>query len=357
MPNNNGVIFARIGWMRYYSGSQSDDERPIGGGSYNTIGRGSEICNFKVIAGKKLYGFFSPPGRDATRRNGITKLERVAPGFKGGELADVTVIFVASNKTTGNSSTRQQRVVGWYQNAKLQRVWQDDPTGERWTVGSTGKKERALYNVVADLKNAVLLPTILREHPIPRGKGGMGQANVRYLCDEDGQVSVLPWMKKAIDYVETYNGENLLTNPLAETMGAAESELEIAAGYESNRLIRKAVEERAMEVTKKYYRRCGYAVEDKSRTESYDFLCGKDGARLRVEVKGTRTDGAIILLTANEVELAQSGRGKTELCVVHSISVSNAKTPKATGGKLVRYENWNPHSHELRPVQYVCQLF
>jgi hypothetical protein len=341
--------------MTYYTGSQSDDERPIGGGSYNKIGHGSEICNFKLIDGSKLYGFLQPSAKDAMG-NGIITLERVATGFKGSELADVTVIFIASDRSTEGSPLHLQLIVGWYRSATLLRVWQDDSTGERWTVGQTGSKEGALYNAVTEKKNAVLLPTLHRRHAVPRGKGGMGQANVRYLYDEHGKLSILPWMKFAIDYVETYNGENLLTNPLAERMAAAESELEIAAGYKSNPLIRKVVEERAMEVTKNHYKRLGYTVEDKSRTESYDFLCSKLGARLYVEVKGTQTGGAIISLTANEVTLAASGSVKIELCVVHSISVSNEKKPKASGGTLVRYENWNPHSHELRPVQYVCRL-
>jgi hypothetical protein len=87
--NKNGVIFARIGWMKYYSGSRSDDVRPVGGGSYTKTGLGNEICNFKVIDGR-IYGFFSPPGRDATHRN--VNLKRVAPGVTGDELSDVTVI-------------------------------------------------------------------------------------------------------------------------------------------------------------------------------------------------------------------------------------------------------------------------
>jgi len=29
------VLFARVGWMRWYRGVQPDDLKPIGGGAYN----------------------------------------------------------------------------------------------------------------------------------------------------------------------------------------------------------------------------------------------------------------------------------------------------------------------------------
>jgi len=346
------IIFARIGWMKHYSGSRSDDERPTGGGSYNEIGLGSEICNFKDIAGE-IYGFFSPPGRDTAGKR-VVNLNRIAPSFTRDELSDVTVIFVAPDDTA-DVSTRE-RIIGWYRHAKVLRVWQDDPTGLRWTIDQDGEEVRALYNVVVKKKDAVLVPPSLRRHSIPRGKGGMGQANVRYLYDDHGKIKLHDWMKNAIEYVKSYNGENLLTNPLAEMAIAAQAELEVAAGYESNPKIRRAVEERAMDAVKEYYLREGYAVVDKSRTESFDLLCEKSGVKLFVEVKGTRADGKTISLTAKEVELAARPQVKMELCVVHSIEVSNDKQKKAKGGALVRYKCWNPKDHDLQPIQYVCRL-
>jgi len=46
------VLFARVGWMKWYRGPQADDERPIGGGSYNKTGIGGENLNFLPINGK-----------------------------------------------------------------------------------------------------------------------------------------------------------------------------------------------------------------------------------------------------------------------------------------------------------------
>jgi hypothetical protein len=324
----------------------------MGGGSFNKKGRGSEICNFKEIEGE-IYGFFSPPGRDE-QGSGTLNIDRIAPHFVGDELGDVTVIFLATDRAA--DALAREKIVGWYRKATVLRVWRDDPTGLRWALDEGRRVVSALYNVLVSKEDAVLLPTHLRRHLIPRGKGGMGQANVRYLYNSRGKLTTFDWMNDAIRYVESYKGENLLTSPLAETAGIMQDELEIIAGYESNARIRKALEKRAMDVAKNHYVRHGYAVHDKSQTESYDLLCHKAGARVLVEVKGTRTDGGTIVLTTNEVKLASRQDVEMDLCVVHSIIVSNDEKPEATGGTLVRYENWNPKNHGLQPVQYICRL-
>ena len=53
------VLFARIGWMRFYGGPVPGDERPIRGGAYNENNIGGEVYNFRVTKGH-LYGFFKP---------------------------------------------------------------------------------------------------------------------------------------------------------------------------------------------------------------------------------------------------------------------------------------------------------
>jgi hypothetical protein len=68
------VLFARIGWMKYYNGPQSGDEKPTGGGKYNKANLGHEVFNFHEISGQ-LFGYFQPQMR--TQR---IALERVG-GF------------------------------------------------------------------------------------------------------------------------------------------------------------------------------------------------------------------------------------------------------------------------------------
>jgi hypothetical protein len=49
------VLFARVGWMKYYAGPQTGDEKPIGGGKNNKKNIGHELFNFKNFGGN-LYG-------------------------------------------------------------------------------------------------------------------------------------------------------------------------------------------------------------------------------------------------------------------------------------------------------------
>lgn len=353
MSDQPRVVFARIGWMKRYNGSEPGDERPVGGGEYNARGHGSELHNFKPIGGT-LYGFFQTPARDPSHY-GTLSLKRVEPSARGEYLDDVTVIFVAPPQE-GRNPKEPWLIVGWYRNAKLLRVSQEDTTGQRMTVDANGNTEGGLCNVMAPAETAVLLPLFRRTHPVPRGAGGMGQANVRYIYDERGKLAMTDWMRDAIAYVQEYDAENLLTDPLAENTYRAQQELEASAGYETDPRIRKAVEKRAMDVVEGHYRAQQYAVEDTSKHKSFDFLCTKGGTALRVEVKGTRTDGSVLLFTRNEVKLARDPKTPVDLCVVHSIELHDGDRPPAKGGILVHYPHWNPNDHQIQPVQWECRL-
>ena len=100
------VLFARVGWMRFYNGSVPGDERPVGGGSYNESNIGHEVYNFRETD-ERLYGYFQPP-----MSTDIVALERIdreaSPSTK--QLNDVLVIFVARRPDGG------QVIVGWYGN-------------------------------------------------------------------------------------------------------------------------------------------------------------------------------------------------------------------------------------------------
>ena len=63
---------------------------------------------------------------------------------------------------------------------------------------------------------------------------------------------------------------------------------------------------RAMHVVKKHFENRGFSVEDVHRTQPYDFKCGSNIESVYVEVKGTRTRGEIVALTAGEVKFARA---------------------------------------------------
>src|SRR5712692_5156020 len=56
---SNRVLFARIGYMKYYAGPQPGDERPKHGGKYNREKIGHEVYNFHRASGW-VYGYVQP---------------------------------------------------------------------------------------------------------------------------------------------------------------------------------------------------------------------------------------------------------------------------------------------------------
>ena len=105
------VLFARIGWMRFYGGPVPGDERPIRGGAYNENNIGGEVYNFRVTKGR-LYGYFKPPVA-----NGGLNLERIGVVADNAHSLDgVLVVFVATQP-----EEHRQVIVGWYRAAVVLR--------------------------------------------------------------------------------------------------------------------------------------------------------------------------------------------------------------------------------------------
>jgi hypothetical protein len=312
------LLFARIGWMKYYNGLLRGDEKPRGGGKYNKTGVGNEAFNFHDLRGR-LLGYFQPQMRASK-----IKLERIVPGTKGNVLNGVLVVFVATNPEQGG-----QCIVGWYRNATVYRNHRSSPPKERNGFN---------YFLVAEARQAVLLPTHLRTQIVTGGKGGFGQANICYLFEQNGKSKPARWASEAVEFVESYDNENLLLNPQAEAapgvISGVEIEIERSAGFQPDSKIRKAVELHAMGRAEKEFKTQGYEVEDVSKKRPYDLHCTKSHEVKFVEVKGTQSDGLDIVLTAGEVKFIEKKGANSLLCVVHGIRVKGRRKPKAIGGKL-----------------------
>lgn len=108
-----------------------------------------------------------------------------------------------------------------------------------------------------------------------------------------------------------------------------------------------------MAAAKKYFRHEGFDVEDVSARRSYDLLCRQDTRELHVEVKGTTTDGDVIVLTNNEVKHACNPRNLCVLFIQHSIRLKNQK---ASGGKRLVLDPWRLQQVHLTPVSYTYRL-
>jgi hypothetical protein len=343
MPNNQRpprkILFARVGWMRFYNGPIPDDERPIGGGGYNKSKIGHELYNFRSTD-EKLFGYFQP-----SRFTYAVNLQRIDPEAIGKNiLSNVLVVFVAPREGFG------QVIVGWYRDAKVFR---------KHVRHSPGKPKKFGHFCSAENKNCILLPDGSRDFILPRGKGGMGQSNVCYALNSDGSPKKSRWMQEVIDFVDDYQGSNILFDPVtaaeAEIAAATEEALAQAKGQGFARTPqeRKAIEDHSMAAAKKCFTTKGFIVEDVSKRRSYDLLCKRGDEIIHVEVKGTTTDGSLIVLTNNEVKHARNPDNSCVLFVLHSINLNGTK---ASGGKQVLVAPWSPHRALLRPINFTYRL-
>jgi hypothetical protein len=97
-------------------------------------------------------------------------------------------------------------------------------------------------------------------------------------------------------------------------------------------------------------------VEDVHGRESYDLRCRRDDQEMRVEVKGTTTDGAEIILTPNEVGHARS-YPHTALFILSNISLEKAHdgTVQAAGGNRHALDPWRIDDGTLTPIGFRYQ--
>ena len=98
-------------------------------------------------------------------------------------------------------------------------------------------------------------------------------------------------------------------------------------------------------------------IEDVHGRESYDLICRRGDEVKHVEVKGTTTDGAEVILTPNEVRHARE-YPCTALFVVSNITVGRAEdgTVTATGGKQHCYDPWRMGDGTLTAVGFRYQV-
>lgn len=347
------ILFARVGYMKYYAGPQKGDEKPKHGGSYNTDQIGHEVYNFK-LASNRVYGYFQPYLRRETDKPITLNLGRIEQSARDADsLDDVLVVFVSRSDTEG------QVVVGWYDKATVYREYQES-TREM-------QREHYSYLIEAESKRAVLLPEKYRTHSIPKGAGAFGRASVVYPCDSNGQPRNFrsgdyAWIGKALSLVTTYDGPNLLTSPFdniedeIEAIVENEKTARSGQGFRVTTEQRRKIEDFAVKRAIKHFECLGYAVKNVGKSRSYDLDCRKGSETLRVEVKGTQTDGASVILTPNEVSNAK--KHTTALFVLHAIRFLRiGSSSVATGGKPLVLNPWKIDKHgTLQPLSYMYDI-
>jgi len=115
-----------------------------------------------------------------------------------------------------------------------------------------------------------------------------------------------------------------------------------------------AIEERALLVTREHFENeLGYSTKDVGKIASYDVHATKGDQVVKVEVKGTTTDGAGVVLTRNEVNLHRAEHPNNALAVVCNIALDRSGAqPVATGGELVLVMPWEINEGGLIPIAY-----
>jgi hypothetical protein len=177
--------------------------------------------------------------------------------------------------------------------------------------------------------------------------------------ESDGTQKSGRWIKEALDYIDDYQGPNLLTEPEQSLKDDLEDLVQEGSaggggqGFMRTATERKAIEERSMNMATRYFERKHFKVTDVSKTRSYDLECRRAKQVLHVEVKGTTTAGAKILLTANEVKHAQKPQHACVLFILHGIAL---RGKKATGGTAAVHDPWRPDDSRLRPIAYIYRL-
>jgi hypothetical protein len=121
--------------------------------------------------------------------------------------------------------------------------------------------------------------------------------------------------------------------------------------------LRRKIELRAEDHAVEYFTEQGWTVRRVGHLKlGYDLECtNAAGGRLHVEVKGTRTLGDRILLTANEVlHVRQAGQCGAEhaLYVLSQIQVESESPIRCTGGESNPIQPWTINDQDLLATQY-----
>jgi hypothetical protein len=123
-------------------------------------------------------------------------------------------------------------------------------------------------------------------------------------------------------------------------------------GFQLDQEVKAATEAHAMTAAIEFYGR-GWEVRDVHATKSYDLSCHRAGEERHVEVKGTTTDGAEVILTPGEVAHART-YPHPALFILKNINIDRAEdgTIKASGGEPILLDPWNIAAGTLVPLAY-----
>jgi hypothetical protein len=175
-------------------------------------------------------------------------------------------------------------------------------------------------------------------------------------------ISLFPHLRAAVDWEKS---ESPKWVPVSSTEQAEEAVNDAAGkvarprkgqGFQLDQDVKVAVEALAMNAATEFYGKA-WEVEDVHGTESYDLICRRGSEEKHIEVKGTTTDGAEVIVTPNEVRHARE-YPCAALFVLSNITVKRAEdgTVTATGGTHRSYDPWRLDDGILTPLGFRYQV-
>ena len=293
-PMTVPMIFLRIGWMNRYQGQTASDQITGGGAFVEEHGYGHEIFNFQPF-NERVFGYVQPPGTAYNGESGPgINISRLGASSQDGSLSGVIAVWVAT------SPQGRSFIVGWYNNATIFRRWQTPPpeANRRYKENEFG------YYVTAASSDAILLPPDERLFQVPRGEGGMGQANVWYA---DSPEVHRTFRSDVLSYLTTRR----LPQPLPGPNGGSPRQ--------PDPLLRQKIEQAAIVETTAYYTALGYTVDSVEADNIGWDLNAVHAARqlsLKLEVKGLSASDCKIELTPNEYSKLKQHNDSYRICVV-----------------------------------------
>lgn len=175
-------------------------------------------------------------------------------------------------------------------------------------------------------------------------------------------ISMFPQLRNAVDQASAPTSKLTLPSPAQQASEAVKDAAGKVAragrgqGFQLDQEAKVAVEAFAMNMAAKFYS-SEWDVEDVHGNQSYDLICRRGNVVKHVEVKGTTTDGAEVILTPNEVKHAKE-HPHTALYVLSNITVERGEdgTITASGGNEHSYDPWRLDDGTLTPVGFRYQV-
>jgi len=280
--------------MNRYQGQTANDQITGGGAFVKQHGYGHEIFNFQPFEGR-VFGYVQPPGTAYNDQPGSgINLNRLGAASDDDLLTGVIAVWVAT------SPHGRSFIVGWYNNATIYRRWQSPPgeANRRYEGSEFG------YYVTAASSDANLLPPDERIFQVPRGQGGMGQANIWYADSSDAH-------RQFRSDVLSYLATRRVPQQRPESQGRSQRQ--------PDPLLRLKIEQAAIVEATAYYSNLGYVVDSVEADNIGWDLNAVHASRqltLKLEVKGLCGSECRVDLTPNEYAKLKQHHESYRVCVV-----------------------------------------